>query len=113
MATIFDSPLIHTSASLKAIILSLDISAAFEMLDHTRLLNRATEVLGLNDQVINWLKSYLTNHSSYVSLGSCHSTTVGCTGVIYEGGPDPTTFRVPNNVLLLCVCMTQLELELL
>ena len=49
------------------------------MLDHTRLLKRATEVFGLNDHVLNWLKSYLTYRSSYVSLANCHSTTVGCT----------------------------------
>ena len=39
-----------------SILLSLDISAAFDMLDHTRLLQRATELFGLNDNVINWLK---------------------------------------------------------
>jgi len=51
-------------------LLSLNISAAFDVLDHTRLLKRAaTEVFGLTDQVINWLKSYLTDRSNYVSLG--------------------------------------------
>jgi len=44
-----------------SIILSLNISAAFDMLVHTRLLKRATEVFGPTDQVINGLKSYLTD----------------------------------------------------
>jgi len=44
-----------------SVILSLDISVAFDTLDYTRLLNRATEVFGLTNQVINWLKSYLTD----------------------------------------------------
>ena len=51
-----------------SIILALDISAAIDMLDHTRLLKRATEIFGL-DHVINWLKSYLTDRSSYISIG--------------------------------------------
>jgi len=40
-----------------SIILPLGISAPFDKLDHTRLLKRATEVFGITDQVINWLKS--------------------------------------------------------
>jgi len=40
------------------VLLSLDISAAFDMLDHDRLLNRATELFELSDQVIDWLESY-------------------------------------------------------
>jgi len=55
------------------------------MLDHTRLFKRATEVLKLTDQVINWLKSYLTDRSIYISLGNYHSTTVGCTTGVPQG----------------------------
>jgi hypothetical protein len=65
-----------------SILLSLDISAAFDILDHTRLLQRATKLFRLNDNVINWLKSYLKDRTSFVSLGNCQSDTVCCaTGV--------------------------------
>ena len=76
-------------------ILSLDISAAFYMLDHNHLLKRVSEVFGLNGHVINWLKSYLTVRSSYVSLGNCHSTTVGCaTGVPQGSILGPQLFSI-------------------
>jgi len=65
--------------------LSLNVSAAFDMFDHTRLLQKATEVFGRADQVISWLKSYLTNCSNYISLGNCHSTTVSCTAEVSQG----------------------------
>jgi len=39
--------------------ISIDISAAFNVLDHDRL-NRATELFGLFGQVIDWPESYLT-----------------------------------------------------
>ena len=58
---------------------SLLFILAFEMLDHTRLLKRATEIFGLNDHVVNLLKSYLTDRSSYNSIGNYHSVTVGST----------------------------------
>lgn len=67
------------------VLLSLDISAAFDMLDHDRLLNRATELFGLSGQVINWLESYLTGRTSYVSIGNCRSSTVNCTTGVPQG----------------------------
>ena len=67
------------------VLLSLDISAAFDMLDHDRLLNRATELFGLSGQVINWLESYLTGRTSYVSIGNRRSSTVNCTTGVPQG----------------------------
>jgi len=51
-----------------SISLSFDISAAFDTLDLTRLLQRASELFGLNDHVLSWLMSYLISRSSYVAL---------------------------------------------
>jgi len=39
------------------VLLSLDISTAFDMLDHDCLLNRATEFFEIYGQDIDWLKS--------------------------------------------------------
>ena len=47
------------------------------------------------DNVINWLKSYLTNRTSYVSLGNCRSTTVCCvTGVPQGSVLGPLLFSI-------------------
>jgi len=54
-----------------SLLLSLDISAALDTFDHirhTRLLQGASQLFGLDDHVLSWLKSYLTGRSSYVAL---------------------------------------------
>ena len=43
-------------------LLSLDISAAFDTLDHRRLLSHAHELVGFSDSVLKWMQSYLSDH---------------------------------------------------
>jgi len=61
----------YSGKSMKpSILLSLDINASFEILDHIRLLKRAYELFGLNDHVLSWFKFNLTGRSSYAALGN-------------------------------------------
>jgi hypothetical protein len=57
------------------VLLSLYINATFDMLDHDRLLNHATELFRLSGRVINWLESYLTGPTSYVSIENRRTCT--------------------------------------
>ena len=50
-------------------LLSLDISAAFDALDHQVLLARAEEIFGISGPALAWLRSFLTNRQCFVSLG--------------------------------------------
>jgi hypothetical protein len=82
MIKVVNDLLAVTDSGKQCILLSLDISAAFDLLDHFCLLQRATELFGLDDNVINWLKSYLNGRISYVCFRNCRSSSVGCnTGV--------------------------------
>jgi hypothetical protein len=58
-----------------AMLLSFDISAAFDSLDQNRLLQRAAELFGLTGRVNDWLKSYLAGRSTYVAEGNRPSAT--------------------------------------
>ena len=60
MTRVVNDLLIAADSGKPTVLLSLDISEAFDMLDHNRLLQRATELFGLTDHVIDWLKSYLS-----------------------------------------------------
>jgi len=49
-------------------LLSLDISTAFDVFPHQLLRNRAESLFGISGDVLNWLTSFLSDRSSYVSI---------------------------------------------
>ena len=64
------------------ILTALDMSAAFDTLDHATLLHRLQHTFGLSGYVISWVRSYLTNRTSFVKIDSSSSpNTTICTGV--------------------------------
>ena len=60
------------------ILTALDMSAAFDTLDHITLLHRLQHTFGLSGYVSSWIRSYLTDRSSFVKIDSSSSpsTTV-------------------------------------
>ena len=64
------------------ILTALDMSAAFDTLDHATLLHRLEHTFGLSGFVISWIRYYLTNRSSFVKIDSSSSpSTTISTGV--------------------------------
>ena len=51
----------------------LDLSAAFDTVDHNILISRLHNYLGIQDQALNWCKSYLSNRPQYVRTGTATS----------------------------------------
>src|SRR4029434_9650055 len=50
-----------------------DLTAAFDTVDHTILLERLHTTIGLSDSALKWFQSYLSGRTEYVSLGRCKS----------------------------------------
>ena len=50
------------------IVISLDLSAAFDTIDHQILLSRLNNSFGISDTTLSWLQSYLTNRTSSVRI---------------------------------------------
>ena len=58
----------------------LDLSAAFDTIDHTILLHRLDHVFGIHDAALHWFSSYLTNRTQTVTVNNCSSApvTISC-----------------------------------
>ena len=54
----------------------VDLSAAFDMVDHPLLLDKL-RLFGLEDEVIQWVESYLTGRSQGVLIDGCLSPPLG------------------------------------
>ncbi len=52
----------------------LDLSSAFDMVDHNILISRLESCVGLQGKVLKWFQSFLTNRSFSVSIGQ-HSSS--------------------------------------
>ena len=51
----------------------LDLSAAFDTIDHSTLFDTLTNWFNIQGSVVNWLKSYLTNRQQQIKLGKISS----------------------------------------
>lgn len=69
-----------SDAGSPSLLILLDLSAAFDTVDHDILLNRLHLTVGLTDTALSWFQLYLTNRTEFISLGHSKSNphTVNC-----------------------------------
>ena len=56
------------------ILLLLDLSAAFDAVEHSILLSRLSTSFGITDTVLAWFRAYLTSRKQYVCVEGCKSS---------------------------------------
>ena len=76
MTRVVSDLLTATDSRSPSVLLSLDISAAFNTLDYRRLLERAKDLFGFDCVILRWLASYLAGREQFVVAGGCRSRTV-------------------------------------
>lgn len=67
------------------LLILLDLSAAFDTVDHTILLDRVKNQMGITGDVHRWLCSYLSDRTQYVSIMGCRSEAAKLTCGVPQG----------------------------
>ena len=57
------------------ILVLLDLSADFDLIDHDRLLGRLEHRFEITGNTLSWLTSYLTDRNQFVKVANEHSTS--------------------------------------
>jgi len=70
---------------LPSVIVGLDISAAFDMVNHETLLDGLRNDFGIDGKVLAWLKSYLSSRRQFVKIGQHTSNTTTCQCGVLQG----------------------------
>ena len=54
-------------------LIMIDMSTAFDIVDHIVLLNKLSKRLGIDNTALSWFKSYLSSRSQCISVNNCVS----------------------------------------
>jgi len=77
------------------LLVSLELSAAFDTIDHCTLLNRLENSFGVTGLELSWIRSYLSNRSQCVAVGTSQSNFVPLnTGVPQGSVVGPLLFSL-------------------
>jgi len=73
--------------------LALDISSAFDAVDHSTLTDRARTAFGIHDVALDWLRSFVTERTQQIAVGSEKSAVFPCaSGVPQDSVSGPILF---------------------
>ena len=67
------------------VLVALDISAAFDTIEHSLLLNRLRDGFGIDGLALSWIESYLHRRQHWVKVGSAQSPPVLCDRGVPQG----------------------------
>lgn len=85
LSKVFNDLFLHLDTGNCAILILLDLTAAFDTVDHKILLWRLEHCVGLKGTVLKWFESYLTDKSISVQMGQFSSSVAPLTCGVPQG----------------------------
>ena len=86
----------HVMASLESNLITLavflDLSKAFDTMDHNILLKKKLHFYGVHNVALGWFRNYFTNRSKFATYHTIHSACHNVTWGVTQGhvlGPNP------------------------
>ena len=67
------------------LLVALDMSAAFDTVEHSVLITRLENSFGLGGSAIMWIQSYLADRTQYVHIESAYSSNTDCPCGVPQG----------------------------
>ena len=101
-----------------SLLILLDLTAAFDTVDHTILLEHLHTTIGLSGSAIKWFQSYRSGRTEYVSLVRCKSRLLPvsqwwevCPRAVYQPSPREHSGCAPSrsSCILQSGIMSQVE----
>ena len=78
--------IIHAADNSKATVLvALDQSAAFDMIEHDIFISRLQDSFGVSGAALNWIRTYLIGRSQMVAIGNSRSPVTACQFGVPQG----------------------------
>ena len=73
---VYNDIIMKLKRSNNVMLILLDLSAAFDTIDHTLLLQRLETMFGIQGPVLCWFKEYITNRTQMITLKNTSSTPI-------------------------------------
>ncbi len=68
LVKVTNNPLMSSNEGLLSVLVLLDLSAAFDTIDHQILIQRFDNLIGIKGTALKWFKSYLLDRSHFVNV---------------------------------------------
>ncbi|XP_075933638.1 uncharacterized protein LOC142933414 [Anarhichas minor] len=77
--------LLSADSGFLSILILLDLSAAFDTINHSILLSRLQYSLGITGTALSWFTSYLSDRQQFIAINNCKSSTSPVTHGVPQG----------------------------